>query len=333
MSATLKLRVSMVWTLFIMISLSTLVFTAALFILGTFSFVGLAALAIGFNVIQWLMGPYLVDFMYRTRQVSRLERPELYDIVERISQRAKISVPKIMVANIPIPNAFAYGSPLTGTRVAVTEGLLRTLEAGEVEAVLGHELGHIKHKDVQVMMFASILPSLLYYLSFSLMYAAPSNNRKNGNNAVALGALCLVLYFVLTLLSLQLSRLREYYADQHSVQVVDDGAHKLSVALAKIVTSTSQMSRGNRGGRMMNRAPTQNSPTSAFSGFKTLFIADPDTANRDADQVRTINMGASDDELVQRVLSKKVSTFDSFTEIFSTHPNIVKRLRALQALQ
>ena len=312
------LRFSMLTTLTIIIGLSTLFFAAALSLLDAFSFSTLAIFVAGFNLVQWLIAPYIVDAMYRVKEVSRRERPELYDIVERVSQRSGISVPRVMISNIPIPNAFAYGSPIAGTRIAVTDGLLRTLEPEEVEAVVGHELGHVKHSDVQVMMFVSILPALLYYIGYSLSYSASyGNNRKNNSGAALLGSVSICLYFVLTLLSLQLSRLREYYADRHSARVVDDGARKLSEALAKIVTYTGQMGRRNN--------------VRAYSNFKALFIADPDTAEKDAAEVVTVR-GGSDQELVQRVLSRKVSTFDSFAEIFSTHPNIVKRLRALQAL-
>jgi len=308
----------MLTTLTIIIGLSTLFFAAALSLLDAFSFSTLAIFVAGFNLVQWLIAPYIVDAMYRVKEVSRRERPELYDIVERVSQRSGISVPRVMISNIPIPNAFAYGSPIAGTRIAVTDGLLRTLEPEEVEAVVGHELGHVKHSDVQVMMFVSILPALLYYIGYSLSYSASyGNNRKNNSGAALLGSVSICLYFVLTLLSLQLSRLREYYADRHSARVVDDGARKLSEALAKIVTYTGQMGRRNN--------------VRAYSNFKALFIADPDTAEKDAAEVVTVR-GGSDQELVQRVLSRKVSTFDSFAEIFSTHPNIVKRLRALQAL-
>ncbi len=73
-----------------------------------------------------------------------------------------------MLAQVPVPNAFAYGSPLTGSRVAVTPGLLTALNTDEVEAVLGHELGHLSHKDVQVMMAVSALPSVFMYLATHL---------------------------------------------------------------------------------------------------------------------------------------------------------------------
>ena len=224
----------------------------------------------------------------------------------------------MMISNIPIPNAFAYGSPIAGTRIAVTSGLLRTLETEEVEAVVGHELGHIKHSDVQVMMFVSILPAILYYVGYSLYFSAGySRDREKSSGPALLGSISIVLYYILTVLSLHLSRLREYYADRHSVAVVDDGARKLSEGLAKIVSYTGRMSRV--------------SDVRAYSNFKALFISDPDTAEKDAAEIQ-MTLGGSDQQLVQRVISSKVSAFDSLVEIFSTHPNIVKRLRALQAL-
>ena len=314
---SVRLRVSMVTTLVIIIGLSTLFFTVALSLLGSFNLLTLATFVVAFNIIQWLIAPYIIDAIYGVQEVTRSGKPELYDIVERLSQRSRINMPKVMIANIPIPNAFAYGSPLTGTRVAVTTGLLRTLETEEIEAVVGHELGHVKHNDVQVMMFVSVLPALLYYVGHSLYFSSRyGRNREKSTGAAALGSISMLLYFVLTLLSLRFSRLREYYADRHSVAVVDDGARKLSEGLAKIVTYTGQMSRFN--------------DANAYSNFKALFIADPDTAEKDAVELGVVR--GSDQKLVQRVLSSKVSTFNSLVEIFSTHPNIIKRLRALHSL-
>jgi len=307
-------------TLAIIIGVSTLFFAFVLTLIDAWSLYSLLSLVVGFNLIQWMIAPYLIDLMYRAKEVSYQEQPDLYRMVERISQRARMPMPRIMVANIPIPNAFAYGSPIAGTRVAVTTGLLRALEPEEVEAVLGHELGHIKHRDVQIMMFVSVLPALLYYIGFSLSYQASYSrrDRERGSGLALAGSLAIALYFALTLLSLHLSRLREYYADRHSVEVVDDGARKLSEGLAKIVTYT---------GRARRLPQVQ-----GVSSFKTLFIADPDTAEKDSAQIRSSYARTSDEELVQKILSREPSGFDTFAEIFSTHPNIIKRLRALQEL-
>jgi heat shock protein HtpX len=77
-----------------------------------------------------------------------------------------------MIADIPIPNAFAYSSPIAGSRVAVTKGLLKSLDEEEIEAVVGHELGHLKHRDVQVMMFVSILPAVFYFIGYSMLLSS-----------------------------------------------------------------------------------------------------------------------------------------------------------------
>lgn len=309
----------MVITLTAIIALSTLFFTVTLSLLGMFNLLTLAVFVVAFNILQWLVAPYIIDALYRVQEISGIERPELYDIVEQLSRKSNISTPRIMIANIPIPNAFAYGSPLAGTRVAITTGLLRVLEPEEVEAVISHELGHIKHKDVQVMMFISVLPALLYYIGYSLYVSARyDRSRDRGSGAALLGSISMLLYFALTLLVLRLSRLREYFADRHSVSIIDDGGRKLSEALAKIVTYTGRMNRFR--------------DAKAFSNFKGLFIADPDTAEKDLVEVGRL-VGTSDQQLVQRILSSNVSTIDSFFEVFSTHPNIVKRLRVLKSLQ
>jgi len=315
-----KLRLSMLSTLAIIIGVSTLFFTIVLSLVDALSLFSLAFFVVGFNLVQWLIAPYLIDLMYQAREVSPEEEPELHQMVERISQRAKLDVPRIMVANIPIPNAFAYGSPIAGTRVAVTTGLMRALEPEEVEAVLGHELGHIRHRDVQIMMFVSVLPSLLSYIGYSLSYQAgySRRDRERGSGLAAIGSLSMIFYFALLFLTLQLSRLREYYADRHSVEVVDDGARKLQEALAKIVTYTG---RARLSGRVQG-----------LSSFKSLYIADPDTAERDTAQIQRSYARTSDEALVQEILSREPSAFDTFVEMFSTHPNIIKRLRALQEL-
>ncbi len=315
-----RLRISMITSLALIIGVSTLFFAFVLSIVDFLDIFSLITFVAGFNILQWMMSPYLIDFMYHAQAVSREQSPELYRMVERLVQRARLSMPKVMIADIPIPNAFAYGSPIAGTRLAVTTGLLRTLESEEVEAVVGHELGHIKHRDMQIMMFVSLLPALFYYIGyvFSIQSRYSGRDRDRGSSLAAIGALSMALYFIMTLLSLHLSRLREYYADRHSVSVVDDGARKLSEGLAKIVTYTGRMSLTGH--------------TRGVSSFKALFIADPDTAGKDTAEVLSYRQ-TSDQELVSNILSKTPSGFDSFIELFSTHPNIVKRLKALQELQ
>ncbi len=315
-----QLRLSIVGTLAVIIGLSTLFFTAILWWLDV-SILLMPLFVIAFNLIQWLIAPYLIDMMYRAREISRSEKPELHGMVERLSRKSGIKMPRVMIADIPIPNAFAYASPIAGSRVAVTSELLKTLDEEEVEAVVGHELGHLKHRDVQVMMFISILPAIFYYIYISMFLSSMYRSRNDRGSGTAIIALAsLVMYFVLTVFTLHLSRLREYFADRHSVSVVEDGSRKLSEGLVKIVNSTRRMKNVRK-------------DVSGFSSFKALFISDPDRAKTDSTNMSRTGGYKTDQMLVEETLRKEVNAFDRLAEIFSTHPNIVKRLRALQQLE
>jgi heat shock protein HtpX len=281
-------------------------------------------LVVIFNIVQWLIAPYLIDAMYRVKEVKPQEDPELYGMMEQLSRKSRIKKPKLMKAKMAIPNAFAYGSPLTGSKVAVTTGLLETLETEEVEAVIGHELGHLKHRDVQVMMFVSILPAIFYFIGYSLLITSMFSRRdsRDSGGAAIIGIASLVLYWILTIFTLYLSRLREYFADRHSASIVEDGSRKLSEGLAKIVKYTNVIKHTRRNQR----------DTSGSNSFKALFISDPDRAESDSAALNQFGRNIVDRRLVESVLRRKVTTFDKIMEVFSTHPNIVKRLKALQEL-
>jgi heat shock protein HtpX len=314
-----KLRLSMVGTLALIIGLSTLVFTVILSLAGVFDLITLGILVVTINIVQWLIAPYMVDAIYKVRALPENENPQLHQTVSNLSQKSGIKKPKLMLSQIPLPNAFAYGSPLTGSRVAVTQGLLKDLDEGEVEAVIGHELGHLKHRDVQIMMAVSFLPALFTYIGYSLMWSSMyQGSRKNeGGSSALIGIAFMAFAWVLNLFMLYLSRLREYYADRHSAGVANNGAQKLSMGLAKIVHSAKNI-----------RKPTQQKQSLAF---KSLFISDPERANTDAAAINAMQASGKSN-LVQEILSQKLTTGAKIAEAFSTHPNIIKRLRALQEL-
>ncbi len=312
----------MAGTLALIVGLSTLFFTVILSLTGAFDFLTLGILVGVFNVVQWLISPYIIDALYHVRAMSPTEEPKLHEVVNDLSKKSNIGTPRLMLAQIPLPNAFAYGSPIAGTRIAVTSGLMKTLDQGEVEAVVGHELGHLRHRDVQLMMFVSLLPAVAYYIGFSLMLSGMfGGNQKNQGSGAALGIVFMAFSWIMNLFILNLSRVREYYADRHSASIVDGGSQKLSTGLAKIVNATKNM------GRMgMTRQQTKN-----MSAFKALFITDPDRAKVDSAELSMMS-AADSQKLVQDILAKKLTTADRVLEIFSTHPNIVKRLKALQEL-
>ena len=142
--------------------------------------------------------------------------------------------------------------------------------------------------------------------------------KKGGNNAL-LGLAFMAFSWVLTLFTLQLSRLREYYADKHSVSIVENGAEKLSTGLVTIVEESHRSGKQNRQQQKNNTA------------FKALFIADPDRVNADSAEIHANHL-ADKRDLLNKTLAQKPTHKDNFVEIFSTHPNIIKRLRALQEI-
>lgn len=314
-----KLRMSMAGTVALIVGLSTLFFTLILTLTGAFDIVTLGVLIAVFNVAQWLASPYIIDALYKVRELPANEHPELHSMLDNLSQKSGIKKPRLMLANIPLPNAFAYGSPVAGTRIAVTGELLKALDVGEVEAVVGHELGHLRHRDVQTMMFVSMLPAVAYYIGYSFMISSMFHNqREKGNGGALLGIAFMAFSWVLNIFILYLSRLREYYADRHSATVVDRGASKLSTGLAKIVKAS----------KSLNKAKPE---TKTLGAFKALFITDPDRARLDSAEILRAAVG-DNQKLVQEILSRKLTTADRILEVFSTHPNIIKRLKALQEL-
>ncbi|MEM0146202.1 MAG: zinc metalloprotease HtpX [Conexivisphaerales archaeon] len=309
-----ELRTNMIATLLVIIGFTTLLLFGIFALVGVTNIVLVVSIVALINIVEWLFGPKLIDRMYHTRELKEGELPEVKNAVKRIAQRAGIKEPKLVVANIDMPNAFAYGSPLTGNKVAVTSGLLRILNPEEVEAVLGHELGHLKHRDVQVMMIVSILPAILYYIAYIFMINSLFDQRNNSGVMVIIGIIAFLGYMVLSLLMLAFSRMRESYADFHSTQVVDNGARKLSSALAKLYIYGSIISK--RKPKEVKQAGT----------MRALFIVDPSSIN--VDDLKAL----SADEALQYVMNRKTTFTDRIEGMLSTHPNIVKRINNLKKI-
>ncbi|MDK2463217.1 MAG: zinc metalloprotease HtpX [Candidatus Korarchaeota archaeon] len=292
-----RLRFEMFGTLALLIGLATLAFAALTRFVNPLAAV---ALAVAFNFLMWLTSPSLIELMYRARELKPSEAPWLHEALERISAESGVRKPKLVLVPLNVPNAFAYGTPISGYRVAVTEGLFSTLSPEEVEAVLAHEVGHVAHGDMQVMMLASTLPAIFYHIGRSLYYSSYLGDRDDRGQLVLAGGLAIALATVLWLVSLRLSRLREYYADAHAATVIPGGARRLQHALVKIA-ARSNPSLGIRAAEA-----------------RPLFISDPMLPPVDPAELR------------RALMEKKLTVSERILGIFSTHPNIVDRLRALE---
>ena len=175
--------------------------------------------------------------------VSRDEAPDLHAMVERLCAMADLLKPRVAVIPTEIPNAFATGRSPKHSAVAVTEGLMRRLDAREVEGVLAHELSHIGNRDVAVMtissFFAMLAAMLMRVGMFGGMFGG-GNNREGGAPVwLIMFLVSMVTYVISYVLILMISRYREYAADRGAA-VITGAPEQLMSALQKIA---SQMTR------------------------------------------------------------------------------------------
>ncbi len=166
----------------------------------------------GFAIAQYFFSDKLALRSMGARTVTPEEEPELHRMVERLCQQADLPKPKVAIADTQVPNAFATGRNQKNATVAVTTGLLRTLDEDELEGVMAHELAHVKNRDVMVMTIASFLSTIAFFV-VRWGWLLSGNNRQGAPVIVAI-AVSLVVWIVSFLLIRALSRYREYSADR-----------------------------------------------------------------------------------------------------------------------
>ena len=285
--------------------------------MGIGSFYFYLALSAGIMLLQYLISPKLVEWTMRVRYVKRQEAPELFEIVESLARQAKIPTPRIGIAAIPIPNAFAFGRSIRDGRICVTEGILRLLNKDELRAVLGHEMTHLKNRDVITIMILSVIPMIMYRIAWGFMFSGRRRDERGGNT-VLIGIAAFVFYFITNLLVLYASRIREYFADRGSVQL-GCRPSDLASALYKLVYGAARVDKED---------------LKEYEGLKAFFASDPSQAYNeirelkglDADGDGTIDAG---ELLAMRSKRIQLGFGDRMMEVMSTHPNMLKRIKQL----
>lgn len=177
--------------------------------------IGLVGIGVAF--FQWYMSDKLAMRAMRAREVSPEEAPELHGVIDRLCAMADMPKPRVGVADLDMPNAFATGRSPDRAVVCVTTGLLRRLDAEEVEAVLAHELSHVAHRDVLVMTLASSAGIVAGMVTRGAQFGALSRGRNNQQAVVGILlalVVSIIVYAVSFLLLRLLSRYRELCADR-----------------------------------------------------------------------------------------------------------------------
>jgi len=167
------------------------------------------------------------------KTVDESEYPELHRMVERLSQQADLPKPKIAVADSRVPNAFATGRSKKSSAVAVTTGIMDTLDQDELEGVIAHELAHIKNRDVMVMTIASFLSTIAFMVVRWGAFFGGGSRRQGGGGVIVAILASLVVWIISFLLIRALSRYREFAADRGGATITGKPA-ALASALMKI---------------------------------------------------------------------------------------------------
>jgi len=300
------------------------------------AFLLVVVLALLFIVLQWAISPWIVRLAIRaSRPVTRESNPWLFGTVEELARQASVPQPRISVSEDVGPNAFVFGRTLGSSELVVTEGLLRDLNQDEIRAVLAHEIGHLRHRDVIVMTLASSVPLIAYIIArggFEILRGSgrvrvSSRGEKGAGSAILVAILVAILsyavYLVTQLLVLHLSRTREYYADAYSAAATRD-PHLLASGLTKIAFGLSLARK-----------------TSDPSGLRAFYIGDPVKAVPDYGTLKEKMVRYDIDrdgqldsfELRKALEDERRNPWNRANELFRTHPPTYKRILMLEQIE
>jgi heat shock protein HtpX len=237
----------------------TALFMGVGFLIGGQSGMVIAFLvAAAMNLFAYWNSDKMVLRMYGAREVDARSAPELYDMVSQLARAADLPMPKVYIMENPQPNAFATGRNPANAAVAVTTGLMQTLDREELAGVIAHELAHIKHRDTLLMTItATIAGAISMLANFGMFFGGRNDN----NGAGIFGTLALVILAPLAaaLVQMGISRTREYEADRIGAEISRQPL-LLASALQKI----------SRVAERVPNLPAEQNPASAH-----LFIVNP----------------------------------------------------------
>ena len=218
-------------------------------------------LAAGMNFFSYWYSDKIVLKMYRAQEVDRTQAPELYEIVQTLSGKAGLPMPKLFVVPSEAPNAFATGRNPEHAVVAVTQGLLKIMDRDEVSGVLAHELAHVKNRDILVGSIAATMAGAIMVLASMARWSAifgwgGRSDDEGGGGVIGLIAMSILAPLAAMIIQMAISRSREYLADSSGSRFAGS-SEGLARALEKL-------------GRFSKKLPMHANPSTAH-----MFIVNP----------------------------------------------------------
>lgn len=269
---------------------------------GMFLLVGEAAggrngmiMAFGFAVMMnagaYWFSDRIVLRMYGAREVSEAEAPELHGIVRRLATAARLPMPKVYLIPSDSPNAFATGRNPEHAAVAVTQGIVRILSREELEGVLGHEMAHVRNRDILIGTVAATLAGAVMMLArfaqFAAIFGGGGDRDRDGGGVFGLLAMAILAPIGALLVQMAVSRSREYLADETGARYCGNPG-SLASALEKISYAS-------------KRVPMEASPATAHmfimnplsgGGLRSLFSTHPPVEKR-IERLRSMRAAAA----------------------------------------
>jgi len=234
--------------------------------------------ALVMNFGSYWFSDKIVLAMYKAKEVTRAEAPDLYGMVEQLTRKAELPMPRVYIIENPAANAFATGRNPSHAAVAVTTGILQILDRNELMGVLGHELSHVKHRDILIGTMAATLAGAITMLAsmakWALIFGGRRDNDRDGGGIAAI-AMMILAPIAAMLIQMAISRSREYAADRGGAEFSGNPRY-LAGALSKLAHSA-------------QRIPMQASPSTAHMfivnplrgvGIATLFSTHPPIEER-----------------------------------------------------
>lgn len=176
-------------------------------------------IAIVMNFGSYWFSDKIVLSMYHAQEVTEHEAPDLYHMVRQLCQNAELPMPRVYIIPDQSPNAFATGRNPDNAAVAVTQGILRLLSWEELAGVIGHELAHVKHRDILIQSVAATIGTAITYLTYFGYFFGRSDDEEGGGSFVGLLLMMILAPLAAAIIQMAISRSREYMADETGAQI------------------------------------------------------------------------------------------------------------------
>jgi len=300
-------------------------FLASLMALLNISLVLSVLFSLLFIIVEYAIGPAIVTYSTGLRYLKSGENPWLEATIRELSARGGLPMPRLAIVQDERPNAFVFGHTQKSSTLVVHTGLLRMLSEDEIRGVIGHELGHLKHKDFIVITMLSALP-LICYLAARVMLeyrgvGSRGRRRKAPVALFAVGLIAYLIYFVTLYLVRHLSRMREHYADAYSAYLTGS-PHSLASALTRIAYGLS----------LKPEEP---------HGARAFYIQDPAQSVKEVrgilrrkDRYDLDRDGVLDERELEIAMEQEArSTWSRMNTVFSTHPPTYRRILLLRQIE